>query len=333
MLLLSLMGGIFAYILTALSLYIESLTLLLFSRFLSGFMESTFPIARAMASDLISINKFISFGRINTMAALGYILGPLFGGFFSDKNVLSGFAYPIPFLIAAIASFIALVLIYQTFPNQQKTLQKPQNPILQQFNLVHQFKHLFRSHPELKKLLFISTIFTFSVDIFYEFGPVYLAGKWIMTPAQIAIYNAALSITLALGAAWIPRHLSQFLSIKKIIISACITTASIFGCMVIFQYPLSMLMLFALSGLSITTVTTTMAIHLSNTAHASIQSEAMGAQLSLRTLGEALICFIGGLMITISIISPIILSSIIAFIAGAFSIKLFVSNQDKNNEA
>ncbi len=326
---LSLGGSILGYTLTALSLYIDSFKLLLFSLFLSGFMESTFPIARAIASDLISINKFVSFGRINTMAAIGYILGPLFGGVFSDKHLISWFSYPLPFFLATLASIVALILVYLKLPNQTQRLIVPKRTVLQQLNLMHQFKILFINHPELKKLLLMSTMFTFSVDMFYEFGPAYLAGKWAMTPAQIALYNAALSLTLGLGAAWLPRHLSRRFSIKKIITAASITTAAIFGCMVIFQYPMPMFVLFALSGLNISTFTTTMTIYISNTVPNAVQGEAMGAQLSFRTLADACICFIGGLMITtLSLISPIMLSCLIALMTGIFCFIHFAPHQN-----
>lgn len=329
-LIFSLFGSILGYTLTALSLYSSSLGLLLFSLFLSGIMESTFPIARAIASDLTSIDKFVSFGQINTVAAMGYILGPLFGGIFSDKHLFSWFSYPLPFLLATLASIVALVFVYSKLPNQARSLSTPKRTLWQQLNLVRQFKNLFINYPELKKPLLISTMFTFSVDMFYEFGPVYLAGKWTMTPAQIALYNAALSLALALGAVWLPRHLSRQLSMKKIITIASMSTAAIFGCMTIFQYPIPMFILFALSGLSITTVTTTLSIHISNTAHPSIQGEAMGAQLSFRTLADAFICLIGGLMITsLSIISPIIISSMIAFVVGIFCIIYFASESSK----
>lgn len=152
--------------------------------------------------------------------------------------------------------------------------------------------------------------------MFYEFGPVYLAGKWFMSPGMIAIYNAALSAALALGAAWLPHYLSKHMPIHKIIIVAMMATALIFAAMVAFQYPSALFLLFTLIGFSITTVTTTMTIHISNMSHTAIQGEVMGAQLSLRTLGDAIICFVGGFLIVLSIVTPIILCGITALTAG-----------------
>lgn len=113
-----------------------------------------------------------------------------------------------------------------------------------------------------------------------------------MSPAMIAIYNAALSATLALGASWLPRHLSKHIPVPKVITLSMMATALIFICMIALQYRVPMFLFFALIGFSITSVTTTMTIHISNKAHASIQGEVMGAQLSLRTLGDAVICLL-----------------------------------------
>ncbi len=315
-LVISLAGSMLGYLLTVISFWTNCFWLLLFSRFLTGFMEGTFAVARAFASELTTINKFVSFGRINTMAGIGYIIGPIIGGLLSNANVVPWFSWSFPFTFAALASIITLGFAWWKLP-EHKILHKPEKEsIVSQLNIIRQFKLLFQNHPHLLHLLIISTLFTFAVDMFYEFGPVYLAGKWFMSPGMIALYNAALSAALALGASWLPYHLSKRLPIHKIIILAMMSTTLIFAAMIAFQYPMSMFLFFALIGFSITSVTTTMTIHISNVSHTAIQGEVMGAQLSLRTLGDALICFIGGLLIVLSITLPIIICCITALIAS-----------------
>lgn len=315
-LIISLAGSMLGYVLTVISFEINSFWLLLFSRFLTGFMEGTFAVARAFASELTTINKYVSFGRINSMAGIGYIIGPIIGGLLSNSHMIPWFSWSFPFTVAALASVITLGLAWWKLP-EHKTLGIPQKEsILKQLNIIRQFKLLFQHHPHLKPLLIISTLFTFAVDMFYEFGPVYLAGKWLMSPSMIAVYNGALSASLAIGASWLPHHLSKHLPIHKIIILAMLTTTLIFAAMITFQNPIAMFLFFALIGFSITSVVTTLTIHISNRAQASKQGEVMGAQLSLRTLGDAIICFAGGLMIVLSIILPIVLCCLTALAAS-----------------
>ncbi|WP_454785334.1 MFS transporter [Legionella sp. WA2024007413] len=313
---ISLAGSTLGYLLTVISFWTNCFWLLLFSRFLTGFMEGTFAVARALASELTTINKYVSFGRINSMAGVGYIIGPIIGGLLSNSSIVPWFSWSLPFTFAAMASISTLGLSWWKLPDYKILHQLEKESIWNRLNIIRQFKLLFQNHPHLIHLLVISTLFTFAVDIFYEFGPVYLAGKWDMSPGMIAGYNAVLSAALALGASWLPQHLSKRMPIHKIIILAMMATTLIFAAMIAFQYPSIMILFFGLLGFSITSVTTTMTIHISNRSHTTIQGEVMGAQLSLRTLGDAIICFAGGLLIVVSIILPIVLCCITALVAS-----------------
>lgn len=315
MLILSLTGSVFGYLLSALSLQFNWLWILLLSRFLTGLMEGNLAIVRAMATDFESISKYKSIGRINGMAAIGYVMGPLIGGFLSDNTIVYWFSFAFPFLLAMLFSITAVALAAFMLNEKSQTLSTHELSIWKRFNLVSRFRSIFRTSSTLKYLLIISTIFTFSIDIFYEFGPVYLTGLWSMTPAGIAIYNAALSFTLAIGAGWLPHHLSLRFKIKHVIFMAMLTTAIIFGFMTVFPYKILVFLLFGIIGLSIATVNTNMTIQVSDTADKTIQGEAMGAQLSLRMLGDAIICMAGGFLIVTSVILPIAVSCVIATLA------------------
>ena len=61
--------------------------------------------------------------------------------------------------------------------------------------------------------MIISTCFTLAVDIFYEFGPVYLTVKWAFVPSDLILYNGGLCIGLAIGNGWLPSWISKFTSI------------------------------------------------------------------------------------------------------------------------
>ncbi len=320
MLLISLIGCIIGYTLIIIAFQTDCLWLLLIGQFVTGFMEGTYTIVKAFAAEFKTINKYMSFGRINSIGSLGYIAGPLLGGFLSDSQICAWFSYVIPFIFALFAMVIILILVYWKLPLHTAFNCIKKESLWQQLNIIKQFKALFSHYPHLKHLLIVSTLFTLSIDIFYEFSPVYLTGKWGMTSAMIAIYNVALSMALSLGSVWIPSSLSKHFSHHKIITFAMLATALILSCMIIFQHPLPMLLFFALMGFSITTVITTMSIHLSNMAHPDIQGEALGIQQSLRTLGDAIICLFGGLIAIISILFPIVLSCLIAFLATLLSL-------------
>lgn len=325
-LMLSLTGSALGYFLSALSLQLNWLWVLLFSRFLTGLMEGNLAIVRAMATDLESISKYKSIGRINGVSAIGYIMGPLVGGFLSDDTIVPWFSFAFPFFLATLFAVIATMLAVCMLSEKTKTELGHTLTIWKRLNLVSRFKILFYKNKILKYLFIISTIFTFSIDIFYEFGPVYLTGLWAMTPAGIAIYNAALCVTLALGSGWLSHYLSLHFTTKHIIIVAILITAIILGLMAIFPHKILIFVLFGMIGLSIATANIYMTVQISHSAEKIIQGEAMGTQLSLRMLGDTVICLVGGFLIISSVILPIAASCLIAIVALVIYVVKFYKN-------
>lgn len=314
-LILSLLGSVLGYLLSALSLRWASLWLLLLSRFFTGLMEGNLAIVRAMATDLEGISKYKSIGRINAVISFGYVMGPLVGGFLSDNTIVPWFSVDFPFFLAMLFTIAAMILsIYMLYEKKISSYDR-ELTIWKRFNLISRFRYIFRSSNTLKYLLITSTIFTFAVDIFYEFGPIYLTGLWSMTSADIAIYNTALSSALILGSGLLPYYLSLYFSINRVIIVSMIFTAIILGLIAAFPYQILVFFLFGLIGFSIATVTTNITIQVSNSASKNIQGEVMGAQLSLRMLGDAGICLIGGFLIIYSVILPIAISCLVTGLA------------------
>lgn len=322
-LLLSLAGSGLGYLLSALSLQANWLWLLLASRFLTGLMEGNLAIARAMAVDLGSISKYKSLGRINSASALGYVIGPLFGGFLSDSRLSSWFSYSLPFYIALSFSLLCLLLAAFKLHDKTKTISRSELTLRQRFHLYARLKPLFKRNPTLRYLLIVSTLFTFAVDIFYEFGPVYLTGLWKLAPAGIAVYNANLSLTLALGASWLPYFLSHYFSVERVVLFAMLLTALVLGTLAFYPAPLLAFILFGVAGFAISTVNTNLVIQVSHSADPAIQGEAMGAQVSLRMLGDTVICLTGGFLILSSVVAPLVLSCLITLCATGIYLRRF----------
>ena len=84
-------------LLTGLALHWQYVELLIISRFASGLMEGNIAIARAMASDLKSLSKHTTFGKINAAASIAYLVGPFLGGLLADNNLYEGLTISTPF--------------------------------------------------------------------------------------------------------------------------------------------------------------------------------------------------------------------------------------------
>jgi MFS transporter, DHA1 family, tetracycline resistance protein len=295
----SLLIAAVCYLFTGFAIAWKHLGLLITSRFMAGIMEGNIAVARAMAADIKTISKHETLGKLNAAISIAYLLGPLLGGLLSDKNLLESLTASTPFyficiLFFCLAGLSALVL--------DKSVVSPTTVVRtfwQRINFIQRMSVLF-SNKQLKFLLLISTAFTLAVDIFYEFGPVYLTIKWTLGPAQLVFYNAALCFGLAVGNGWLSAYLASRVSNRLTILWSIGGLALFLIGVVLVNSPWQMLLCFALCGLVIGLAVTLLTVKISNTAADTIQGEVLGVQLSLRVLGDAIICLFGSALLLLS---------------------------------
>jgi hypothetical protein len=173
---------------------------------------------------------------------------------------------------------------------------------------------------QLQFFMLISTAFTLAIDIFYEFGPVYLTVKWTLGPAQLVFYNGILCLALALGNGWLP---SFFAARKRPAIICSIGGLALFLTgIVLTSSTFQMLLLFGLTGLAMGLGVTLLTVKISDSAPDAIQGEVMGVQLSLRVLGDAIICLFGSALLLLSSKLILILAAMLSVaVAGYYALK------------
>lgn len=290
----------------------DQLALLIASRFVAGLMEGNIAIARAMAADLTTISKHKTFGKIDAVASIAYLFGPLLGGVMTEKEVFQNFTVSTPFYFTCILFFCVSALASKILENDTITTHIEKRSFWTRINIIKRLLKLF-TNKRLQFLMVISTCFTLAVDIFYEFGPVYLTVKWGLSPAQLILYNGILCVTLAVGNGWLPTFAASRFSNRWTIICSIGGFALFLIGMVLTESSFLMLLCFGLSGFVIALAVILITVKISNTVPDNIQGEVMGVQISLRVLGDAFICLFGG---TLLIFSP----KLILIIAAGMSI-------------
>ena len=308
-------GTILGYFLSGVALQYGLLWLLILSRLATGLAESSIALAQSIIADLKGVNKHRGFGGITMAASIGYVIGPVLGGFLSDNHLVSWFSMALPFYIAALLAGITLLLAYLKLP-ESNFLRTTSQSIWQSFNLLQHLNEMSQNRL-LKFLLLSSLVFTLGVDMFYEFGPVYLTGQFQMNSAQIAVYNVILCVALAVGGAYLPQKLIKHYSPHHIVIMAMMLFV-LFMWLITFVSSLTLLfILFGLMGFVIPMASTVMNVEISDTAGAGIQGKVLGMQWGLRMLGDALICFIGGALILYSVSWPLLLGALSGLAAAS----------------
>lgn len=286
-------------ILTALSLMWHRVDLLILSRLLSGFMEGNIAIARAMASDLKSLSKHKTFGKINASASIAFLIGPFIGGILIDSSLHPSLSISTPFY--AISVLFVLLSIASLFFLREDLSVKPKvaRGVWQRLNIPKRLSILFKNR-RLKFLLLVSTTFSLAVDIFYQFAPVYLTEKWVYGPSDLIIYNAFLCVTLAIGNGWLAGFVSKRFDKERAVVFSTTVVGVLLTGMVLTDSKGLMLLLYGSMGIVIGLAITLLTVKISDSVNDDIQGEVLGVQIALRVLGEALICLLGGVLLLIS---------------------------------
>lgn len=283
---------------TGFALHWQQLGLVILSRFAAGMMEGNVAIARAMAADIKSISKHETFGKINAASSIAFLIGPLVGGLLADNKLIEGVTNSTPFYVISIL-FLALSVLSIFILQTEKAIGAAKRSFWSYFNLIKKMTGLFRNK-ELKFLMIVSTFFTLAIDIFYEFGPVYLTAKWVLRPSELIIYNSVLCLALAIGNGWLASFFSKRYSIRRGIIGSIGGLALFLVGTVLTDLPWLMLVLISLCGFVIGLGVTLLTVRISDSVSDTIQGEVMGVQLSLRVLGDAVICLLGGVLLLLS---------------------------------
>lgn len=295
----------------------QHLGLLIGSRFIAGLMEGNIAIARAMAADITTLSKHETFGKINAIASIAFLLGPLLGGVMTEKDLFQDLTTSTPFYLTCILFFFIALLCILVLETGVINTQIQKISFWQRINLIRRLLLLF-SNKRLQFLMIVSTCFTLAVDIFYEFGPIYLTVKWTLSPAQLVLYNGVLCLALAIGNGFLPAFILSRVSNRLAIIFSIGGLALFLIGMVLTNSSFLMMLLFALSGFVIGLAVTLITVKISNTVPDNIQGEVMGVQLSLRVLGDALICLFGGALLIISSKLILIMASVLSIFAMTY---------------
>ena len=285
---------------TAVSLTHNMLWLLNLSRFIAGFMEGNTAIARAMAADIKTISREKSFGQINALTSIAYLLGPFIGA------VVSAHAVALPFYYM-FAILIGLTIFSALFLKPSPGLSKHSLNFSKRLERLFQNRFLFM-------LLMITTLFTLAVDIFYEFAPVHLTALWMLNPMDLLAYGGLTCIGLMIGSAVLPSFLKKKMRAQALIFTGIISFALSIFWIAFSGNVVVMLTLFAVSGVFIGLAVTLLTVNISSAAPDNIQGEVMGIQQSLRVLGDATICLLGGALLIISSKLILLLSAALAVI-------------------
>ncbi|ODN41888.1 MFS transporter [Piscirickettsia litoralis] len=199
-LMICLIGSFLGYLLSAISIMMGSLTLLILGRVIAGFTAGSQPVAQAAIVDVSSEeHKTRNIGLILLAVSLGFVFGPIIGGVLSDSRIWSGFNYGTPLYFASVISLINAVLLGLFF---KETFYKTEKIKIKLHHAVNIFISAFR-HEKIWKLSIIMLVMIFGWSNYFSFISVYMTQTYHFDTFQNSLLLAAMGVGFSIGCGYL----------------------------------------------------------------------------------------------------------------------------------
>ncbi|HRH26163.1 MAG TPA: MFS transporter [Candidatus Paceibacterota bacterium] len=310
-------GASLAYIVFTAGVLVESVTLMILARLVGGLFGGNITIAQTILADTTEAKeRTTAFGVIGAAYGLGFILGPFIGGILSDSNIYSSFGPAVPFMLAALLSFVNSLFVIFILP---ETLKEKSRTVLRWGKAFSHIAEAFRDI-QLRKLFIANLLFFSGFTFFTSFISAFLGNKLgIENASTIGSFFAFAGICLVLAQVLIIRFLSRKYH-ERTILRVALPTAGIL--LIFFIVPKSLTGIYALVPLFavfIGLVQANMNSLISKVAPGGEEGRIMGINTSVIALGQMFPPAIAGVLAAGTILSaPIILGGTLVLLSSVF---------------
>lgn len=190
-LLLCLLGTALGFFLCGLGIIYKSVTILLMGRALTGFAGGSQSLAQASMADISSHDKKTTYLSLTPMvASIGFVIGPMLGGYFSQGLLSQWFGFATPFFVASILAILnSIYLIYSFKETFQPNLQA-------KFSLtkgITIFTDAFK-HKEILAVLSIFLCMQLAWGLYIQYVSLFLAQQYAFDSNKLAYFLSYLAV-------------------------------------------------------------------------------------------------------------------------------------------
>lgn len=304
-LLICLLGSFLGYILAALGVVFKSVTIIILGRVIAGFTSGSQAIAQAAIVDLSTEKtKSRNIGFILLAVSLGFIVGPILGGLFSDKNIFPWVTFATPFYFVALISLLNAVFLLFFFKEshpRKKTIKI--NPA----GAISIFVSAFKS----KRIRFLSVFFLIFIlgwSNFYTFISPFLFKKFGFPPLKVTFFMALLGLGFAIGFGVLPSLAAKYFSLKTSVVTSIFIGAFCVLATLMIPKPIGAWIMVIPMGIFISLAYTNAISIFSNQVDASSQGWIMGITGAIMALSFGIVGLSSGVVQAESKNVPLILS-------------------------
>ncbi|PKQ72416.1 MFS transporter [Aeromonas sobria] len=293
-----LVGVLAGYALMALGIVWRSLPLLLLSRVVEGFFNGNIAIVQAMAADMSTTKtKTRNFAWINIGMNLGWVVGPMIGGY---AAVVSG-DYSLAAWLAVAMTLFNLLLVLWLLPNKAPVAPSQQAPSLSSRQLLLQ--------PALLPYFMLTLLSYGAVQLYFTYFNVWLVERLAWDPAQLAQASVLVSLPMMAGS-WLGARFARHWRGSSLGIVGHLLMAAGMLLFILPSHWWGLTLTFIPAGIGMSLGVLAISVAISNRSHAEQQGQAMGLYRGLNVVGSILAVVVGSLALLVGTEWPFYLAAI-----------------------
>ncbi|WP_429181256.1 MFS transporter [Aeromonas salmonicida] len=278
-----LVGVLVGYALMALGIAWRSLPLLLLSRVVEGFFNGNIAIVQAMAADMSTTKtKTRNFAWINIGMNLGWVVGPMIGGY---AAVVSG-DYSLAAWLAVAMTLVNLLLVLWLLPNKAPVSPSQQAPSLSSRQLLLQ--------PALLPYFVLTLLSYGAVQLYFTYFNVWLVERLAWDPAQLAQASVLVSLPMMAGS-WLGARFAHHWRGSSLGVVGHLLMAAGMLLFILPSHWWGLTLTFIPAGIGMSLGVLAISVAISNRSHAEQQGQAMGLYRGLNVAGSILAVVVGSL--------------------------------------
>ncbi len=305
-LIISMTGALFGYLLFAVALSIKSLGLLFLARMIPGFMGGNISIVQSAIADVSEgKDRTKNFGLVGAAFGLGFIFGPAIGGLLADSSKVAWFSHSTPFFFTAMLTAINLISILFFFP---ETLKVKTNTPITFTRGINNFVKSFKIK-NLRNIFMVVLLLSIGFSFFTQFFSVLLIEKFEYQESDIGFLYGWIGIWLVFTQAVVVRKLSDKIAPEKILSFSLIALSLVIFLLLIPEQSWWFYVINPMIALSQGITSPNLTTIVSKQAKPEQQGEILGINQSMNSMGQIIPPLIAGVLTAISVSLPILVGA------------------------
>jgi predicted MFS family arabinose efflux permease len=310
-LLICLAGALAGYAITLVSLYVNSLWLLILGRAVTGFTAGNQPIAQAAMIDgsTDDADRDRNMGFIVTGISFGLVGGPIIGGLLSDPDLLGDVAsLKLPFYGAFVLVVIAIALVIVYFHD----IRTERTPFVFRPRDITDSLWRVTEHPIVLRILPVYSLFMISNVTFYVFIDNYLTSAFGYGVIGGSVAMLVIGVALATSSTFLVKPAQarfgkrQIIGASLLVMVVCVLAFALIP--VAFLAYIPIFFFYFLFGVSYPTL---LGLFSSSVSEAD-QGWVMGVTTAVFCLAGGIMSLIGGGLMSLDIRSPFYIAALAA---------------------